>query len=492
MKTLTARTIWDLPFEALRKIKALERKHIEYEVQTQRWAYEMQKDGTYKSVCKDTWHTKGYYKSNLSRKMIRVFYDGEISVFLIRSKNSYNGKLPKFSELELARLSNDGTLYYNRQLYRNWYNQWVICDRRADQKEDAKYLDAVNVSEANFYCDDDIVCGADGINEFLRTSGLAPYFYNPTDRHIWNYYEFVKSYKENLPMSELLCKAGYLDLAMDGKVCHCDKAQRSRFVGYLKRYKDELLHRQRPLTYHVLDYLSRHDIPYLKYVEKKQAQTNLARLNKHLSNDTNGSVPDELVEHLRKNCLKEFANYIEKYGFWNWRDYIHAAIEIGWDWKDKGVYMPFHFEEAHDQATSLEKATREEREAKKQKEMDKKILAYAKLIGEATYDGIVFKPMRSTKDFISTGNRLKNCVGRCAYNKKMAEHLSFCVRLYENKKLVYCAEIDGKASKILQLYAKRNTKDERYKEIEKATLKYIRSRKGRLNGTADEESEARA
>ena len=78
------------------------------------------------------------------------------------------------------------------------------------------------------------------------------------------------------------------------------------------------------------------------------------------------------------------------------------------------------------------------------------------------------------------------------YNKKMAEHSSFCVRLYENKKLVYCAEIDGKASKILQLYAKRNTKDERYKEIEKATLKYIRSRKRRLNGKADEESEARA
>jgi len=490
MKTTQVRTVWDLPFEALRKIKALERKHITYAVQTQSGKYVCDEQRGWHYEFKDTWHPKGYYQSNLYRLFVRVFYEGEISVFLIRAKNNYNGKMPTFNELEIARLSNDGTLYYNRQLWRNMYNQWVVYDKSKEEKERAKYLEPFERSQGNVYCDAEIVCGADNSDEFLRTSGLAPYFYNPRKTHIWNYHNFVKAYRENLPTSELLCKAGYLDLAMDGKVCSAPKEQKKRFIAYLKRYGDELRNKERPLTYHVLDRLSKADMPYSKYLKQNAERRKKAQVTKSINETIPASerVKKKIAALIKDKWLNEYLEYVERNGRYNYRDYLASALELGWDWREKGVLMPFHFQEAHDQATSMTRAKRDEAERKANEKRETNIAQFAELLGDATIDSITFKPMKSTADFVSTGDTLHNCVGRCGYNTKMAEGISFCVRLYLNDELSYCAEIDGKAKRILQLYAKNNTKDERYKNFEEATLKYMKLQERKLQKEAERKS----
>lgn len=130
-------------------------------------------------------------------------------------------------------------------------------------------------------------------------------------------------------------------------------------------------------------------------------------------------------------------------------DYLDTARQLGWDMRDRGIFFPQDITRAHDEAVQLFNAQKDEREAAKMKDKDKKLRAIVKDVRKVfDYEDDEYKLLvpECFKEFKAEGNAQHNCVASSYYDravrgeviilfirKKAEQDKSFCTVEIQNR-----------------------------------------------------------
>lgn len=185
----------------------------------------------------------------------------------------------------------------------------------------------------------------------------------------------------------------------------------------------------------------------------------------------------------RKTCL-EMCKYTRKqneyqsfeYSYRLYADYLDLSERFGRDLTDRGVLFPRNLEAQHDNLVRMSEELADAKRAELIQERADKYLSkatrlanrYAKSIG-VELDGLTLSIPKTTEELVRIGNELHICVGVAGYDLKVAKGESVIVTVNKNGKPVECCELNGKATKILQLRGAHN-RDSKYHDQAKKLI----------------------
>jgi len=247
--------------------------------------------------------------------------------------------------------------------------------------------------------------------------------------------DFIKIYKNNLPASELLCKAGFSDLAWSASVCHAKGESRKKILNFIKANKERI--KRHDITCGQIVYCARHDLTFDRIEEVREIKELAATINSALG-------PISAKAGITKEMLSEMRTYLNGYHTYPIQSYANYLLEKykeGFDITKRNIMFPRDLAEAIG-----------EEAFRKNKDLSEKIKAIAEKLGMIQEGDIKVMPMESVKDFIKTGIDLDMCVGTYGYDKKMAKGETFCCVVYLKDKPMECCEISMKTREIIQLY----------------------------------------
>ena len=182
------------------------------------------------------------------------------------------------------------------------------------------------------------------------------------------------------------------------------------------------------------------------------------------------------IRELFGKSIDKYIDYIENQGISHrlYLDYLLACNYLGLDMSENKNKIPHDFMHWHDVRVEEYKTVKafrdeEERKAKALKDAEEKKELYEKFSKVAEKysrlskeDGAyVVVIAKSPAELVNEGAILKHCVGHMGYDKKFAkeESLIFFVRAKENPTEPFVTvEYSVKSKKVLQCYAKGNTK----------------------------------
>ena len=182
------------------------------------------------------------------------------------------------------------------------------------------------------------------------------------------------------------------------------------------------------------------------------------------------------IRELFGKNISQYIDYIEKQNIahYLYLDYLKACNYLGLDMSENKNRIPHDFMHWHDVRVEEYKTVKafrdeEERKAKALKDAEEKKELYEKFTKVAEKyarlskeDGAYMVMIaKSPAELVNEGAILKHCVGRMGYDKKFAkeESLIFFVRAKENPTEPFVTvEYSVKSKKVLQCYAKGNTK----------------------------------
>ena len=311
-------------------------------------------------------------------------------------------------------------------------------------------------------------CNAFSFEEYKAwIKRYLPYF-DTSDHRIMNLspWHLIKTYKENLPNSELLFKAGFVPLGMSKRICSLKGANLKKVLSFIKQNKKEC------------NMINGFTVPEIIARATKGLTNEQYELSRKISK-VRGSAkryglskivdPNETYKYLRKHGIAEYhfeerraSSEIDEY-----MRYLQTAIALGFD-VNRGLLYPRDLEESMNNIFRIE---REREEAARQAELEErrkekikiapKVAELAEKLKQEDYgNGVVIKPLSNYQEFIDMGNYFNNCVGRCGYYERMAKGKSYICIVYYNNVPTECCEVDMKTNDILQEYGLNNKKVE--------------------------------
>lgn len=161
-------------------------------------------------------------------------------------------------------------------------------------------------------------------------------------------------------------------------------------------------------------------------------------------------TPHRMIRYLSENEELETRTISELAGDWN--DYLEMADELGWDIRDRQIFFPQNFRQAHDDAAAELTILREAKEAAKRRESDKQLQKNAEEIREVfdyeDEDMQIVVP-ESYAEFKQEGNAQHNCVAANYYGKAVrGETIIFFIRKKAEPEKSFCTvEIGQKNGK---------------------------------------------
>jgi len=145
---------------------------------------------------------------------------------------------------------------------------------------------------------------------------------------------------------------------------------------------------------------------------------------------------DDLEKTLRYGTLRKITGYLSKQHkkdhehYWSatsalttWKDYIADCIKLEMDLTDESVLFPNKLHNAHQNTIKQVKATADER---LNKEIKKRAKALEKYRFE--YQGLIIRPVTSSKELINEGKALHHCVGTYADRYAKGQTNIFVIR----------------------------------------------------------------
>ena len=254
-----------------------------------------------------------------------------------------------------------------------------------------------------------------------------------------DFLEWMRVYKE-YPQVELLGKLGYEASRKLLKKASNDKA----FRTFLARnpYKEQNIN--------AICYAYDHHMDVLEagLLLDERASAGRAFKGRHIL-ETAGIDKVKALRYVQKHRNERCNPY-------SYCDYIESCVELGLDMKDTKVIYPKEFRRMHDLRIN-------EFGSKKDKIKSKKFKEAAMHYIQFEMDGKEFAIVIPKKimDLKSEGNKLKHCVGRMGYDKKMIDGVSFIafVRKIEEKDIPFVTvEYSIKDKKVLQCYGYKDSK----------------------------------
>ena len=159
-------------------------------------------------------------------------------------------------------------------------------------------------------------------------------------------------------------------------------------------------------------------------------------------------TPHKIIRFLKEHTQVETCNGRDNELLRNYVDYLDMARELNWDMRDKGIFFPQDINRAHDEAVRLVNEKKDQEEAAKRRETDKKMRKNAKdirrVFGYADDDYEIIVPEKYM-DFKTEGNTQHNCVSRyyeravesktiiLFIRKKVEPDKSFCTVEIQNR-----------------------------------------------------------
>lgn len=179
-------------------------------------------------------------------------------------------------------------------------------------------------------------------------------------------------------------------------------------------------------------------------------------------------LPD-IAQHL---SLQKIENYLDKQEvlegkrvpdiiLGDWLDYLNACKKLGYDLSDDRILRPKDLTKAHDDATALAKEKENQRTAQRIEQAAQKWNGYA-----WQSDGLLIRPIRSYRELVTEGQKLKHCVA--SYAKSYAEGSCklFCIRRQSDPDTPYYTLELGKEDNLVQYRGYRNDAENKYQPQE--------------------------
>lgn len=158
----------------------------------------------------------------------------------------------------------------------------------------------------------------------------------------------------------------------------------------------------------------------------------------------NGISYEDLIKYLKKGEKR----------FYEWRDYVEAAKDIGLDLTVHNVLFPKNLTSAHDEAVKIRKNKADEQARQKLKE---RCAALEKQYGYQGEEYMICIP-QSTDEIIEEGKKLQHCVGGyAARHASGATTILFMRKVTEPDKPLYTIEMHGKVLRQVHGYKNRTS-----------------------------------
>ena len=179
-------------------------------------------------------------------------------------------------------------------------------------------------------------------------------------------------------------------------------------------------------------------------------------------------LPD-IAQHL---SLQKIENYLDKQEvlegkrvpdiiLGDWLDYLNACKKLGYDLSDDRILRPKDLTKAHDDATALAKEKENRRTAQRIEQAAQKWNGYA-----WQSDGLLIRPIRSYRELVTEGQKLKHCVANYAKSYADGSCKLFCIRKqFEPDTPYYTLEL-GKEDRLVQYRGYRNDAENNYQPQE--------------------------
>ena len=171
------------------------------------------------------------------------------------------------------------------------------------------------------------------------------------------------------------------------------------------------------------------------------------------------------VRELFGENIHKYINYVEKQGISHrlYLDYLFACNYLGLDMSEEKNCLPHDFMYWHDVRIDEYHTAKALKDAEEKKEMYDKFSKVAEKYSKLCHENGAYMVMiaQSPAELINEGEKLKHCVGKFGYDQKFIRETSliFFVRTKDNPTEPFVTvEYSVKSKKVLQCYAKGNTK----------------------------------
>lgn len=179
-------------------------------------------------------------------------------------------------------------------------------------------------------------------------------------------------------------------------------------------------------------------------------------------------LPD-IAQHL---SLQKIENYLDKQEvlegkrvpdiiLGDWLDYLNACKKLGYDLSDDRILRPKDLTKAHDDATALAKEKENQRTAQRIEQAAQKWNGYA-----WQSDGLLIRPIRSYRELVTEGQKLKHCVANYAKSYADGSCKLFCIRKQSEPDTPYYTLELGKEDRLVQYRGYRNDAENNYQPQE--------------------------
>lgn len=179
-------------------------------------------------------------------------------------------------------------------------------------------------------------------------------------------------------------------------------------------------------------------------------------------------LPD-IAQHL---SLQKIENYLDKQEvleekrvpdiiLGDWLDYLNACKKLGYDLSDDRILRPKDLTKAHDDATALAKEKENQRTAQRIEQAAQKWSGYA-----WQSDGLLIRPIRSYRELVTEGQKLKHCVANYAKSYADGSCKLFCIRKQSEPDTPYYTLELGKEDRLVQYRGYRNDVENNYQPQE--------------------------
>lgn len=184
------------------------------------------------------------------------------------------------------------------------------------------------------------------------------------------------------------------------------------------------------------------------------------------------TYPYRLPDIAQYLSLQKIENYLDKQEvlegkrvpdiiLGDWLDYLNACKKLGYDLTDDRILRPKDLTKAHDDATVLAKEKENQRTAQRIEQAAQKWNGYA-----WQSDGLLIRPIRSYRELVTEGQKLKHCVANYAKSYADGSCKLFCIRKQSEPDTPYYTLELGKEDRLVQYRGYRNDAENNYQPQE--------------------------
>lgn len=184
------------------------------------------------------------------------------------------------------------------------------------------------------------------------------------------------------------------------------------------------------------------------------------------------TYPYRLPDIAQYLSLQKIENYLDKQEvlegkrvpdiiLGDWLDYLNACKKLGYDLTDDRILRPKDLTKAHDDATALAKEKENQRTAQRIEQAAQKWNGYA-----WQSDGLLIRPIRSYRELVTEGQKLKHCVANYAKSYADGSCKLFCIRKQSEPDTPYYTLELGKEDRLVQYRGYRNDAENNYQPQE--------------------------